>query len=272
MKQRSASWTIIYLLGIGSTLLLLVGFGLGVADIVSPGSVPFTEKPTVQAPPVTPSTERNELNIVSLGDSLTRGTGDDTGSGYVRRTVTLLEQEQDKPVKLINNLAINGQRADQLAKSLDKESTGHTLKQANIILLTIGGNDLFQSALRGKMGHEQLDLKTLQTKAMEGLSSLESVLSKIRQWNPDALVVYVGLYNPFSDLEEMREIGNTVVQGWNDAAATFINKDSNMILIPTQDLFEFNIETYLSSDHFHPNGEGYEAIATRVVQSIPHSW
>ena len=270
MKQQSALWAFIVVIGIGSTLLFLVGFGLGVADVVSPGSVPFAEKPAAKVPDVNQVGELSEINIVSVGDSLTRGTGDETGSGYVRRTMAKLKEVQDKPVTLINNLAVNGLHTDELAERLTNESTGYIIKQANVILLTIGGNDLFQGAVNGLSGLDELDLDTLQAKADEGIASLQRVLTQLREWNSDALIVYVGLYNPFADLKEMYEIGNTVFRNWNNKAAALLNQDSNMLLIPTHDLFEKNIGTYLSSDHFHPNGMGYDAIATRIVQSIPH--
>lgn len=270
MKRRSILWMLIVVFGIGTSLLFLIGFGFGVADIMSPGSIPFTEKPTVSVPETQTNNEKEAYHVIALGDSLTRGTGDDTGSGYVRRTIAQLEKTQAKPVQLINNLAINGLRADQLANNLKSESMGYSLKQANVIMLTIGGNDLFQSALGNQQADAALDLPTLKAKAMIGIASLKEVLTKLREWNPDALIIYVGLYNPFADLKEMHQIGNSVVEEWNSAAAEFINQDDNMILIPTQDLFEFNIGTYLSNDHFHPNGTGYEAIATRIVQSIPH--
>ncbi|MCG7406686.1 GDSL-type esterase/lipase family protein [Paenibacillus sp. ACRRX] len=268
MNKRSGLWGFIAAVGVGSTLLFLVGFGFGVADIISPGSVPFAEKPQVKTPEVTPDESMKEIRIVSLGDSLTRGTGDATGDGYVRRTVTQLLKVQEKPVKLINNLAVNGLRADQLVNKLKEDSIGYSLRQANVILLTIGGNDLFQSARTEQMGNEPLNEASLQAKAKAGVTSLESVLIRIRKWNPDALIIYVGLYNPFSDVKEMRVIGGSVVQSWNNAAASIINKDPNMLLIPTQDLFERNMGIYISSDHFHPNAEGYAAIAERIVQSM----
>ncbi|WP_225445493.1 GDSL-type esterase/lipase family protein [Paenibacillus arenosi] len=267
-RKQSRLWSIIMAGGVATTLLFVLGFGLAVADIIAPASIPFTEKPESQAPLVEPERSEQEINIVSLGDSLTRGTGDETGQGYVRRAVAQLSKEQTKPVKLVNNLAINGQRADQLVERLKQQSVGNTLKQANVIFLTIGGNDLFQSARDDQMSNNPLNAESLKAKVEKGTNDAIQVLNQIREWNESALIVYVGLYNPFSDLKEMHQDGNEVVQQWNDTMFNTINKDANMIMIPTQDLFERNIGKYLSSDHFHPNGIGYEAIATRVVQSI----
>lgn len=267
-RPHSQLWSWIVIFGCLSTVLLIIGFGFGVADILRPASVPFTDKPEVKLPPVEETSRSKELLIASLGDSLTRGTGDGTGEGYVRRTVSLLKESTDKPVTLLNNLGINGFRAEQLAERIEQESTGYVLKKANVILLTTGGNDLFQSAQSEQMSPAALDERALLAKTEKGTADLQRILEGIRRWNKDALIVYVGLYNPFADLKEMRQVGNSVVQKWNDEAFRIINQDENMLLVPTYDLFQHNIGSYLSSDHFHPNGEGYQAIAERIVQSI----
>ncbi|MNJ00389.1 hypothetical protein D3C73_1597010 [compost metagenome] len=40
------------------------------------------------------------------------------------------------------------------------------------------------------------------------------------------------------------------------------------LVVPTFDLFTLQAGRYLSGDHFHPNGTGYQAIAERIVQRI----
>ncbi|MEB9894994.1 GDSL-type esterase/lipase family protein [Bacillus cereus] len=270
MQRRPMSqlWSWIVIFGCLSTVVLIIGFGFGVADILRPASVPFTDKPEMKLPPVEETSRSKELLIASLGDSLTRGTGDGTVEGYVRRTVSLLKEGADKPVTLLNNMGINGLRAEQLAERIEQESIGYVLKKANVILLTIGGNDLFQSAQSEQMSPSAMDERALLAKTEKGTADLKRILEGIRRWNPDALIVYVGLYNPFADLQEMKQIGNSVIQKWNDEAFRIINQDGNMLLVPTFDLFQQNIGSYLSSDHFHPNGDGYQAIAERIVQSI----
>ncbi|NMM54207.1 GDSL-type esterase/lipase family protein [Paenibacillus aquistagni] len=268
MKRKGSLWSIIALIGCLSSALLLTGFILGVTNVLHPGSVPFTEKPVASTPEVPVDNSKAEYRIVAIGDSLTRGTGDDTGKGYVRRTVEMLEKHK-REAKLLNNLAINGLRADQLVTRLDEEHIGYSLKQANLVLLTIGGNDLFQGAQSEQLSSAQLNIEYLNKKADESISSLKQVLNKIRETNKDALIVFVGLYNPFSNVKEMSTVGSSVVERWNHAAKEFMNEDANMLMIPTQDLFEHNIDKYIAADHFHPNGTGYDAIATRIVQSLP---
>jgi len=80
--------------------------------------------------------------------------------------------------------------------------------------------------------------------------------------------VYVGLYNPFADLKDVKEAGDQAVANWNLNVLDTMNQYSGTIVIPTYDLFTSNLDRYLSGDHFHPNGDGYQRIAERIVQSI----
>jgi lysophospholipase L1-like esterase len=211
-----------------------------------------------------------ELYVTALGDSLTKGTGDSTGEGYVNRAIEALSDKLDKPVYLVNNMAINGLKADQLAKNLEEKGYVNAVGKADIVVLTIGGNDLFQEAQGGGSLAEGGDLspEALKQRLPEVVPRLKEVFGKIRQANPTARIVYVGLYNAFYDVAEMRAIASEVVAEWNDYAFRLALADGNATVVPTYDLFEFNLTDYLSSDHFHPNALGYERISGRVVESL----
>ncbi|MGO4274197.1 lipase, partial [Paenibacillus sp. TAF58] len=77
-----------------------------------------------------------------------------------------------------------------------------------------------------------------------------------------------GLYHPFLELDPKKE-GSLIVQRWNNSVFEMMNRYPHMAIVPTYDLFEQNLIKYLSSaDHFHPNGDGYERIADRIVQIL----
>ena len=112
-----------------------------------------------------------------------------------------------------------------------------------------------------------MSLEQVEKGLEEGLKRLDNVLSELHRINPDARIIYIGLYNPFFDVEELRD-GSLQVQKWNERAYEMLHEYSNMTMVPTFDLFEERIGSYLSSDHFHPNHEGYKQIAQRVVQAL----
>jgi lysophospholipase L1-like esterase len=81
-------------------------------------------------------------------------------------------------------------------------------------------------------------------------------------------MVYVGLYNPFYDVDSLRVPASSVIQQWNAYAHKLAAADGNATVVPTYDLFESDIGRYLSSDHFHPNEAGYARMAARIVQAL----
>lgn len=268
--QSYRLWAVLGCLSLLVTAIFLFGFSYAVRDMLLPTRLASEQAlPTPSSDAAISAADQSEIRITAIGDSLTKGTGDSSGEGYIRQVVNGLKKEWNKPIRLINNLAVNGMQADQLAEKLKKDKgMRYAIKQSNLILLTIGGNDLFQFARNSRTpGEPGIKMSALLKDLPEGLERLEEVFAELNHINPDAQMVYVGLYNPFYDLDELRD-GSLEVQQWNKRAYEMIHDYPNMQLIPTFDLFEKKIGNYLSSDHFHPNHEGYKAIAVRIIQSL----
>lgn len=269
MNTTTRIWRITGLLSAVSTVILVLGFVYAVKDIARP--VKGEEQTRLpQESNLKFAPQGNNYDVAAIGDSLAKGTGDDTGAGFAKRTVELLEHEGIES-KLINNLGINGLTTAKLIPLLDEEGVQYSLKQAGVIILSIGGNDLFDgnSLLSGG------DLPT-EAEVEAALKStgdnLNKVVDKLHQINPDARLVYVSLYNPFTEIEGMKDIGNRAVSSWNMIAMKVMDAYEGSLIVPTYDLFMNNSSRYLSSDHFHPNGDSYQLIADRIIQglAIPH--
>ena len=187
----------------------------------------------------------------------------------MKRTTRLLGKRLGKPVTLVNNLAVNGMTAVRLAKLLDQTGVRKAIGQADLILFTIGGNDLFKIAQNGgsaaKGGDVSPELLARLLPQTEPL--LDDIFAKLRKINPNARIVYIGLYNPFYDVTEARTFSERILE-WNEYAHKITDADGNATVVPVYDLFESNVKAYLSSDHFHPNAQGYERIAQRIVQAL----
>lgn len=253
-----------------TTLLLLFGFGYAIKDVIFPegdaqlGTGQQSTTPAKDSGQSTPVVKDGKIRMAVIGDSLARGTGDDEGLGFVRRTGNLLK-DQGYDVQVLNNMGVNGLRTDALLSKLDEQGVRYVLQQSNFILLSIGANDLFQGG-QVLQGEDAPTAETLAAALPETSKRLQEILKKVKEINPDAQIAYIGLYNPFGDVKELKEPGNAVVAAWNDAAMKVLNNEDKMTLVPTFDLFENHLGQYLSSDHFHPNGEGYEQIAVRIAQ------
>src|SRR5579884_3966571 len=99
--------------------------GTGVSVAVS--------KATNAAPPA------NTIAPLILGDSLARGTGDETGLGIGGRLVDDLRQRHIRTNDVIN-LAVNGARTGDLLQQLQSRNVQTLIAQANVIIVSIGGN------------------------------------------------------------------------------------------------------------------------------------
>lgn len=265
-------WRSVWIVSIAATLVLITGFVYAVNDVLYPkgealaGALPqATEAPAL---------EDGTLRIVALGDSLAKGTGDNSGKGFAKRTVDQLTSGGAK-AELIGNLGINGLTTAGLQAKLNEEGIQYAVKQANVVLVSIGGNDLFRGSelLNGanaapEEAMEEITPESLLAALPEASKRLDGILERIAGLNPKAKIYYVGLYNPFGDLEKLLTPGNQAVTAWNNAAMDLINKHPNMMLVPTFDLFSGHLDSYLYTDHFHPNGDGYERISERIVQAI----
>src|SRR5438270_481305 len=91
---------------------------------------------------VTASAPRQQIAAIILGDSLGRGTGDETGLGIGGRLVDEL-RKRNVPAKNIVNVAVNGARTIDLIEQLDSHNVQTLIAQSNVVIVSIGGNDFW---------------------------------------------------------------------------------------------------------------------------------
>jgi len=268
MKSSRFTWVTVATVSIVTTLVFVTGFGYAVQKILYPqaGQAPIS-KPAPTAQPTGAFADKDKISIVTFGDSLTAGTGDTSGKGYVQRVREKVEAQTGKKTYILNNLAIPGYRTDQLLRDLKEKKNQDALRQANLILFTIGGNDLFQGGQDLINGDQEFDPSVVASRVPKALNAFKEIVHTIREVNPDATVMYVGLYHPFLEMDPDK-LGTPSVQLFNDGAFRILNDQKDMLFVPTYDLFERIGVRYLASDHFHPNGDGYERIAERMAQIL----
>lgn len=258
-----------------ATVLFAGGFAYAVRSILDPAGAAGMRidlpQQQVKAPEQAAAgslASKAKINIVAFGDSLTAGTGDITGKGYVNRVKDKLTEQWSKPVYVLNNLAVPGYRTEQLLQQLESKTMLDAVRQADLILLTIGGNDINQGvtspdATQGDM----IDFQKAKANLPGAEARFDAVLKTLSETNPNALVVYSALYYPYLDLDKERQ-GPPIIQAFNKAAEDAANRYGNVIFVPTYDLFVLGGTKYLYTDHFHPNGDGYERMADRIAQVL----
>jgi len=208
-----------------------------------------------------------DLYVVGLGDSLTQGVGDELKKeGYFGR-LTHNEMINWKGVKDVHaeNLAKRGRKSDQLIRQLEDPEIQASLKKADIILFTIGGNDLMKIIKRDLFKLKKSHFDDERTKFDARLAEL---FGMIRGLNTDAIIVAAGLYNPFTIVTDESTGFEDIIDDWNHAIEAQTEWDNRSCFIPVTDLFDSNTNMVYHTDFFHPNAKGYEEMTTRMIEEI----
>ncbi|MEB6547767.1 SGNH/GDSL hydrolase family protein [Heyndrickxia sporothermodurans] len=207
-----------------------------------------------------------DLTIISVGDSLTQGIGDSTNKGgYIPYLAKDLETM--RMIKKVNfqNFGVRGNRTDQLLKRLQQKELGASISKADLVIITIGGNDIMKVF---KDNFSELEMSKFNQALIGYKQRLNNIIKTIRKKNPHAGIVLIGLYNPFikwfSDIKEVDEI----IYEWNNTSKQLINNYKKTIFVPVADIFANQEENLLYSDNFHPNDHGYELIAKRIYSFL----
>ncbi|MGX7243387.1 SGNH/GDSL hydrolase family protein [Enterococcus quebecensis] len=275
LQKNWSSFVLFFLMIIGTFSLLIVAV---------PKAKPILGIVTKQA---VKKETKEVIHYVAIGDSLTEGIGDSTSSGgFVPLVAKDLQEEYHLNGVQTDNFGKNGDRSDQILKRIKKNSEiQEGFASADIITLTVGGNDLMK-VIKGDVFRLTKDSfnKPLRNYQKE----VEKLLTEIREYNTDAPIYVLGIYNPFylyfPDITEMQEI----VDNWNNGTQEIVKAEKNAYFIPINDLLykgvgdqvgivsNENISTTSSEDHdiknnalyeedrFHPNNLGYQIMASTV--------
>lgn len=207
-----------------------------------------------------------DLHIVAAGDSLTQGVGDSKNAGgYIPYLAEQLEKEKTIKNANFENFGVRGNRTDQFLERLKHKNVQSSIKEADLIILTVGGNDLMKVV---KENFSNLKLNQFKTEQKLFAAQLQDVFLSIRNQNQEAPIVLVGLYNPFynwfADVKEM----NQIVDEWNGESLSIVGQDGNAYFVDIHDIFLNNEENLLYTDYFHPNDRGYQLIAERIYEIL----
>ncbi|MEO8218836.1 MAG: GDSL-type esterase/lipase family protein [Acidobacteriota bacterium] len=246
----------VWKLPLTAALLAAVVFGFGFFSVVR-GSAGHAI--SVPVAPLAEPRSTGKLNITIVGDSLARGTGDQTGLGIGGNLSAMLEKRKI-PLDQTVNLAVNGAKTGDLLRTLQSRNVQQILAESNIIVVSIGGNDLFGdvSSLDGppKNPEEILDRVS---------DRVRDIVKEIRSDSPQARVFLIGLYNPFIDSPWGAQ-SNALVNRWNAKLVEDFQDDRNLTVVQTSDIFSHRHR--LSLDRFHPGTEGYQIISERIAESL----
>ncbi|SMF81204.1 Lysophospholipase L1 [Paenibacillus uliginis N3/975] len=201
-------------------------------------------------------------HYTAVGDSLTFGIGAVPGSGFVPLYRWMSEVHLQQFVAY-DNLGINGLTSEELYERVMRDSRFRSrLKEASIITISIGGNDLIR-AVKSSGGHpDKAKLDIALIRCQQNMSGILGAIRKLKTGSRQPYIIRaVGLYNPYPS--------------WGDAAEYVIR--FNRYLIGLGDGGYFRVadvysrfagreQEMLSIDGVHPNTKGHRVIAEQLNQ------
>ena len=256
---KKIQWYLILCFAFIATIIFFSGFLTSIS--ITTFSNKTANGPVDEAPSKVSELDPNSYNILVMGDSLAKGTGDERGKGFDGYFKDSWKSKTTKPIN-INNIAINGDVSSGLLKVVQSQQNLNYIQRSEIIFISIGGNEI--SRLKSQtLTTANSSIKNLQDNY---LKNLNEIFKTIRSKNSSSLIIFMGLYNPFG-----KEISTDMVSflnDWNYQTEQLVSVDKNSIFIPTYDLFKYNLESYLTVDNFHPNSNGYQAMANRILEAL----
>jgi lysophospholipase L1-like esterase len=252
-------WTFPLVAGTAAALVLAAGFVLALRGAIGE---PIGEAPPPPVQPKPQPARNGERRILVIGDSLARGTGDETGKGFA---IDVLQAYRKRGPAELTNLGVGGSESPEIRALAESATVRARAAEADLILVSAGGNDLSHaaSALGDASATGLAD--AVGTARDRYVENLRGILRALREANPAAPILLVGLYDPFSGQPGPGRLGSSVIVQWNALAAETALGFPNVAVVPTFDIFQGRPDR-LAADKYHPNREGYRRIAERMLQ------
>ncbi len=126
---------------------------------------------------------------------MTEGVGDETArGGFVPILAGDLEDRYDLSNLVTKNYGVAGERSDQILNESKMMKTCAKTCQADLITLTVGGNDVLKVIQSNFFG---LSIETFTEPMAEYNERLKDLFAQIRDLNSDAPIYVLGIYNHF---------------------------------------------------------------------------
>lgn len=215
--------------------ILVLLFGMGMS-CVQPSLVSMTPENVVlaakkKAKTASKKTEKKQVTLTAIGDSLTYGVGDGANNhGYVGLIQTKLSKSYDSLKVKTHNFGVSGDTSGQILSRVTKDTTlKQAVQQSDAIILTMGGNDIMH-VIQKDPTHVTTAAIAKQAQTMG--QHLNEVIALLRQYNSDIPIFVFGLYNPFYVLMPTVDTMQTAVHNWNDNTKNVLRMNKQCYFVP----------------------------------------
>jgi len=206
---------------------------------------------------------KEPLNYLLLGDSIARGAGvlnpDEACYGLMVANTNGYNYKND---------GIDGYTSEMLLKLLDDEAVMNDVENADIISLSIGGNDFLKANIASLLIGAEIthDYQTFYEIRDEFYDNFDKIIRKIQKANPDVLILMQTIYNMRSDLlKGVNQIGSDLL---NECYNRYLEENPGAYVLVDVGSVLTGRKDCLAADTIHPNGTGNIEIARLVLQAL----
>lgn len=253
--------------------------------------------------------QKKTVHLVAVGDSLTYGQGDEKkDGGYVGIIKAKIEKRYQHTTVKTKNYGVSGDRSDQILARLNSQSEMRKdLRHADIITMTVGGNDLMQNLEKDLLNSPKTVDKDVNQAQQTYIKSLNKLLTAVRKQNPHAPIFVMSIYNPVYTYFPNVDTINNSISKWNQTTKKVTQNYRQIYFVDINHLMSWgqyktpaqrqqlvqkeqqanqgkvtqrqvinimsnkdhNLNEYISTeDNFHPNHRGYQQMANRLFDKM----
>nr|WP_306220140.1 GDSL-type esterase/lipase family protein [Cohnella sp. WQ 127256] len=195
------------------------------------------------------------IRYAAIGDSLTAGVGDLFGGGFVPKYGRYIQEAIQQPVTY-DKIGFPGARSAYILTVIRSDNkVRDILQHADIITLTVGGNDLVDAAKAFAVQQNDEPFRQALVNCKHNFAGILSTIRQLKSGRNPYLIRAVDLYNPSPSLPE----SDYWVKRFNQHLESF--EDGNMKVANIFNSFKGRERALLWIDHLHPNARGYQVIA-----------
>lgn len=197
------------------------------------------------------------IKYLALGDSLTVGFGALPTLGFVSRYRMAIQRALARPVAMRESARIGARSAD--VWRMLRQTPASVVRQADVITITAGGNDLIDAARRCNAGQNTDCLRDALTRSLHQLQRMTAYIESVQTPATPCLIRLVELYNPYPFLPD----ANTWVERFNRQLRQLENRSIRVARI--YDRFLGREHGLIALDGLHPNSRGHAVIARQLA-------
>ena len=204
-----------------------------------------------------------QTRYVVLGDSIAYGSGLVNSKDAVYGRIVA-----DTNGYAYENYAIPGHTTDNLLRRMENETVREAIRSADIISISIGGNNFLLGNLNGLLydGIVKQEYSRFDTIAEGFYEDLCTIVANIRALNPDTAIVLQTIYNP-----QTGYVGDVYQNGadrLNAKMRAYVQEHPGEILLADVASALTDSDADFAEDRIHPSAVGNEKIARVVLQTL----